>query len=219
MFGITRLRQLAEANKVVMVWTQVAPEIVTQLERGGLHDQADGIFLFRETLDEGVEWCENKVLVAAGIQDLTGVMEAAETQLQHVFPSLDCVSGLMKYLERRVVEAGEILIKQDDASDDMYFVESGLITIELELPDGRRMRLRSIRGGATVGEMGIYLGDTRTAYVVASRPSTVYRLSLQSLTEMRQKDPKVAALFHEWIARQLAERLRDNLRMFEALMD
>ncbi len=81
------------------------------------------------------------------------------------------------------------------------------------------MRLRSIRGGATVGEMGIYLGDTRTASVVASRHSTVYRLSLQSLTKMREKDPKIAALFHEWIARLLAERIKDNLRMFEALMD
>jgi sulfate permease, SulP family len=218
-FGITRLKQLAEANKILMVWTQIAPEIVAQLERGGLHDQTDDSFLFRETLDEGVEWCENKILAAEGIQDLTGVTEGAESQLQRVFPSLDCVSGLMKYLERRIVEEGEVLIKQDDPSDDMYFVESGLITVELELPNGQRMRLRSIRGGATVGEMGIYLRDTRTAYVVASRHSTVYRLSMQSLMKMREKDPRIAALFHEWIARQLAERIKDNLRMFEALMD
>ena len=107
-FGITRLKQLAEANNILMVWTQLAPEIVKQLERGGLHDRADNSFLFEELLDEGVEWCENKILAAEGIQDLTGVMEGAESQLQHVFPSLDCVSGLMKYLERRVLEAGEI---------------------------------------------------------------------------------------------------------------
>jgi SulP family sulfate permease len=218
-FGITRLKQLAEANKILMVWTQIAPDIVTQLERGGLHDQADDSFLFRESLDEGVEWCENKILAAEGIQDLTGVMERVESQLKQVFPNLDCVDGLMKYLERRVVEAGEVLIKQDDPSDEMYFVESGLVTIELEMPNGRRMRLRSIRGGATVGEMGIYLGGTRTASVVASRHSTVHRLSLQSLAEMRERDPQVAALFHEWIARLLAERITDNHRMFEALMD
>ena len=63
------------------------------------------------------------------------------------------------------------------------------------------------------------MGGTRTASVVASRPSTVYRLSLQSLTEMRERDPKIAALFHEWNARLLAERIADNHRMFEALMD
>jgi SulP family sulfate permease len=218
-FGIIRLKQLTEANKILMVWTHVSPEIVTQLERGGLHDHGDDSFLIQETLDEGVEWCENKLLAREGVNDLTGVIERVEAQLSHAFPGTEGVDRLMQYLERRKLEVGEYLMKQDEPSDDMYFVESGLVTIELELPNGRRMRLRSIRGGATVGEMGIYLGGTRTASVVASRPSTVYRLSLQSLAEMREKDPQIAALFHEWIARLLAERIADNNRMFEALMD
>ena len=218
-FGITRLKQLAEANKILMVWTQVAPEIVSQLERGGLHDQADSTFLIQHALDEGVEWCENQILASEGIPDLIGVNERIETQLQNAFPGLQDVGCLMKYLEHRKVGMGEYLMKQDEPSDEMYFVEFGLVTVELELPNGRRVRLRSISSGATVGEMGIYLEGTRTALVVASRPSTVYRLSLQSLTEMREKDPQVAALFHEWIARLLAERIADNHRMFEALMD
>ena len=218
-FGIMRLKQLAEANKILMVWTQVAPEIVSQLERGGLHDEADASFILQASLDEGVEWCENKILATHGIKDLTGVMERVESQLKSVFPGFQGVEHMMKYLERRVVEVGEYLMKQDEAPEEMYFIESGLVTVELELPNGRRVRLRSIRGGATVGEMGIYLGGTRTASVVASRRSTVYRLSHQSLEEMRENDPEIAALFHEWIARLLAERIADNNRMFEALMD
>jgi len=75
----------------------------------------------------------------------------------------------------------------------MYFVESGLVTVELELPNKQRLRLRSSRGGATVGEMGIYLEGTRTASVIASRPSTVYRLSSQALREMREKDPLIVS--------------------------
>ena len=81
------------------------------------------------------------------------------------------------------------------------------------------MRLRSIRGGATVGEMGLYLGNARTASVIASRPSSVYRLSADSLKKMQEQDPEAAALLHEWIARLLAERLTDNNRTIEALMD
>ena len=50
-----------------------------------------------------MEWCENKILAAEGIQDLTGVMEGVKSQLERAFPGLDCVTGLMKYLERRVV--------------------------------------------------------------------------------------------------------------------
>jgi len=76
-----------------------------------------------------------------------------------------------------------------------------------------------MRGGTTVGEMGLYLGTVRTASVLASRPSVVYRLSAESLKAMREQDPEVAALLHEWIARLLAERLADNNRTIEALMD
>jgi SulP family sulfate permease len=67
--------------------------------------------------------------------------------------------------------------------------------------------------------MGLYLGATRTADVVASRPSTIYRLSARSLQEMGEKEPQVAAYLHEWVARLLAERLADNNRTIEALMD
>jgi SulP family sulfate permease len=218
-FGITRLKQLTGADNILMVWTQVAAEIVTQMERGGLHDQSDESFIIKPTLDEGVEWCENKILATQGMNDLTGFIERVESQLKRVVPGLQGVDRLMKYLERRDVKVGEYLMKQDDPSEEMYFVESGLVTVELELPNKQRLRLRSIRGGATVGEMGIYLEGTRTASVIASRPSTVYRLSSQSLREMREKDPEIAALFHEWIARLLAERVADNNRMFEALMD
>jgi sulfate permease, SulP family len=218
-FGITRLKQLAQANQILMVWTHVAPDIVKQMERGGLHDNHDDSFLIQESLDEGLEWCENKLLAREGIDDLSGVFERVESQLQRAFPGLQEVERLMQYLEKRKLDAGEYLMRQDEPSDDMYFVESGLVSVELEMPNGRRMRLRSIRGGATVGEIGIYLGGTRTASVVVSRPSTVYRLSLQSLERMREKDPEIAALFHEWIARLLAERVAESNRMFEALMD
>lgn len=218
-FGIIRLRQLTEANNITIVWTHVSPDTASQLQRGGLHGPDDDGFIIHRTLDESVEWCENKVLATRGMDDLTGFIEPVESQLERAFPGLQGVERLMKYLERQDVEVGEYLMKQDEPAHEMYFVESGLVTVELELPNGQHVRLRSIRGGATVGEMGIYLEGTRTASVIASRPSTVYRLSLQSLRAMRENDPQVAALFHEWIARLLAERIADNNRVFEALMD
>jgi SulP family sulfate permease len=166
-----------------------------------------------------VEWCENRILAKQGMNDLTGFIERVEHQIKRVFPGLQGVDRLLKYLEKRELREGETLIKQDDHAEEMYFVESGLVTIELELPNNKRMRLRSIRGGATVGEIGLYLGNTRTASVIASRNSTVYRLTGRSLKEMQEKDPQIAALFHEWIVRLLAERIVDNNRIIEALME
>ena len=218
-FGITRLKQLTHANQILMVWTEVSADMIHQLERGGHIDRTDNSFIILPSLDEGVEWCENKILAEQGMADLTGFSERVETQLKHLMPGIQGVERLMKYLERREMQVGEYLMKQNEASEEMYFIESGMVTVELEMPKQKRLRVRTIRGGATVGEMGIYLGGLRTASVVASRQSIVYRLSLQALKEMRENDPEIAALFHEWIARLLAERVAHNNRMFEALMD
>jgi len=76
-----------------------------------------------------------------------------------------------------------------------------------------------MRGGTTVGEMGMYLGTVRTASVVADRPSKVYRLSRSALKEMERNDPELAAYLHRWMARLLAERLAENNRTIEALLD
>ena len=218
-FGITRLKQLMQSNGIQMVWTNVADPIRRQLERGGLVDDKDDSFIILPTLDHGAEWCENKLLAQEGITDLTGFIERMEAQLKRAFPGLPAIDRLMKYLERREVKQGEYLMRQGDPPAEMYFVEAGLVTAQLEFPDGQVLRLRSIRGGATVGEIGLYLESVRTASVVATRPSSVYRLSAQALKEMREKDSEVAALLHEWIARLLAERLADNNRTIEALLD
>jgi hypothetical protein len=36
---------------------------------------------------------------------------------------------------------------------------------------------------------------------------------------MESKDPEVASALHEWIAKQMAERMADNNRTIEALLD
>jgi sulfate permease, SulP family len=110
-------------------------------------------------------------------------------------------------------------MRQGDPPTEMYFIESGMVTAQLEAEGGQLVRLRSMRGGTTVGEMGMYLDAPRTASVIASRPSVIYRLSAASLKSMREQDPEAAALLHEWIARLLAERLTANNRTIEALMD
>lgn len=218
-FGITRLKQVIQANNILMVWTEVKPEIVKNLELGGLKDDTDNSFIIKPTLDEGVEWCENQILARQGMNDLSGFIEKVESQLRRVFPDLQSSDRLLQYLERRELREGEVLIKQGDPADEMYFVESGLVTIELKLPNNKHLRLRSIRGGAMVGEIGMYLQQERTASVSAARPSVVYRLSAESLKTMQMKDPEGAAQFHEWIVRLLAERIADNNQIIEALME
>jgi SulP family sulfate permease len=218
-FGIQRLIQLAQAEGAFLVWTQVSRTIQGQLERGGLVDDTDDSFIILPTLDHGVEWCENKILAGQGDANLTASVDLLGSQLKRAFPDIEAVDPLMKYLEQRVIPEGEYLMRKGDPPDEMYFVEEGMVTAQLQAEDGQVVRLQSMRGGTTVGEMGLYMGTPRTADVVATRSTTVYRLSAEALETMRRQDPEVAALLHEWIARLLAERLAANNRTIAALMD
>ena len=128
-------------------------------------------------------------------------------------------AGLWPYLERLELKEGTQLIRQDGPPDDVFVLESGRLRVEMVTPEGRRMRLRTMRPGVVVGEVALYTGVPRTADVVAETPSVVLRLSRASLDQMEAEEPELAAELHRWLAKTLAERLTDTLRAYDALLD
>jgi SulP family sulfate permease len=125
----------------------------------------------------------------------------------------------MTYLERITIEPGMYLIRQGDAADALYFLESGEVTTLLELGNGQTQRLRRQAGGTVLGELGLFLGVPRTASVVVELPSVAYRLSASSLAEMKRVDPDVAREFYEFLVRYMAERIVNCNRTIRALAE
>ena len=79
------------------------------------------------------------------------------------------------------------------------------------------MRLETMKSGRVIGELGFYLGQKRTAAVIADEPSTVYLLSSKNLAEMEKNSPEVASYFHQLIIQLLAERTTHLIRTVAAL--
>ena len=69
-----------------------------------------------------------------------------------------------------------------------------------------------------VGEMGLFLKQPRTATVVASKPSVLYRLSVNEYNRMMRDDPELAFYLHQWIGRVLSLRLAENNHTLEVLL-
>ena len=59
-----------------------------------------------------------------------------------------------------------------------------------------------------VGEMGLFLKQSRTATVVADERSILYKLSLNEYQRMMQDDPELAFQLHQWIGRVLSRSTR-----------
>jgi SulP family sulfate permease len=214
--SFTRMRQLASQHDIHLVITQVGASILHQMKLGGFHAD-DRVHIF-PTLDHGVEWCEN-MLLQKHERSTMFIQTSIKSQLRGTFPNPELVDKLLNYLERMEVDENFYLMRRGDAPESMYFIESGRLNVLIETDQGEMMRIRSIRSGTVVGELGLYLKSERTANVVASQKSVLYCLRLDSLKEMEAKDPDVASALHEWIARQLAERMADNNRAIEALLD
>jgi len=67
--------------------------------------------------------------------------------------------------------------------------------------------------------MGLYLKMPRTATVVADQPGVVYCLTLAALRRMEVEAPVLAAAFHHFMVRLLAERLLESNTTLNALLD
>jgi SulP family sulfate permease len=127
------------------------------------------------------------------------------------------IDRLTEFLEKVQVEAGEHLIQQGDEANDLYFVEWGEVTVYLDV-DGKQVRLQALGPGTVVGEFGLYLDAMRNASVIADYATTAYRLTRASLFEMKEKEPELAATFHEFMVRLLSERLTLVNRLVEAML-
>ncbi len=124
--------------------------------------------------------------------------------------------GNQQYFEQ-LLEEGYTLIEQGDSPKGLCFIESGEVTVLLELASGENIRVRTAGEGTVIGELGMYLNTPATASVITEKPSKIYFLFTETLQKMEKEDPEVATAFHRFIAQLLAERLVDNTRALKVL--
>jgi len=208
--SFVKVLRLAETGGFEVIFTGASDPVRAQLTRGGVV-ASEGLVSFEPDLDRGLQRCEDALLSAPG---LAAALEEHPAGGRDGLPP-----GLGAHLERLSLEAGEVLLHQDDPPGDVYVLESGRLGVETVTPEGTRIRLRTLRPGVVVGEVTLYTGVPRTADVVAEAPSVVLRISRGSIERLEAEEPELAAALHRWLATTLAERLRDTLGVVDALLD
>ena len=216
-FSFVRLKQIAETHQFHLVLTDLTTDKKHKLQRAGVSDQEDRVKFFIN-MDYGMEWCEDRLLATEGGSTIIR-SGSLRSQLKKLLPSSEKVDKFITYLERQDVKEHDIVISEGDRPDSMYFIDSGKLTTRLEVSKGKFIRLKSQGGGTMVGEMGLFLKQSRTATVIADQPSVLYRLSLESYNKMMQDDSDLAFHLHQWIGRVLAVRLAENNNTLEVLLN
>lgn len=214
--SFTRIEQLAETEQFHLVLTEIHPEIEKKLRRAGF-GAANQCIHFDSSLDHGMEWCEGELLRTEGSSSMPDAGSIRD-QLQSRLLSDEDVDRFMCYLEKKEVQQSQVLINKGDPPDSMYFVDSGELSAQLHVASGKTLRLRKQGAGTMVGEMSLFLKQARSATVVATESSELYRLSVDGYHKMMKEDPDLAFHLHQWIGHVLSTRLAENSQTLEVLM-
>ncbi|NNC42839.1 MAG: SLC26A/SulP transporter family protein [Acidimicrobiia bacterium] len=155
-------------------------------------------------LDYALEWCEEQILASSD----RGPTASLESRLRAATNGHADVDHLLSMFEHRVVPAATKLLVEGEASPGMYFIERGAVTVQLEKDRIEPLRLRGMRAGTVVGEIGLYLGAVCTATVVTDSECEVYQLHPERFRQLEEDGSAAAAALHRYIASTLADRLR-----------
>lgn len=124
------------------------------------------------------------------------------------------VAGLLEEIR---LPAGEVLFRQGDPGDSVYLLTSGTVKIRMKASGAAEREVARLEAGAILGEIGLLLGEPRTATAVGEEPALLWRISQAAFRNGLQRGDTWAHQFVLTTAQVLARRLEMAGRELTAL--
>jgi CRP-like cAMP-binding protein len=119
------------------------------------------------------------------------------------------IEGILAISRRLAFTPGAYLMRQGQAADGVFIVESGTADIMTALPGGGELTLASVNGGSVLGEMALLDGGVRSATVIARTPVDGYWIDRDAFRMLlAQRNPAVFAV-QGHITLALCRRVRE----------
>ena len=133
-----KLIQFAHESGLELVLTG---RLRSQLQVGGAQGPGEGPRLFAD-LDRGIEWCEDQII--AVLETPATAPASLADQLATIWPDRAQIDELLRPLQRREVAGGEHLLRQGDEPDQLFLLEAGQVTAQIEKPGSVPVRLETM---------------------------------------------------------------------------
>ena len=215
--SFVRLGQLARTANTTIILTQVSRPVFDQMEKGGLFAKNEAVWKLLPSLDLGIEWCEDQLLKTAD-RLAEAALSLPRFLRDNGFSAQDA-AALDAYVVRSRYATGDKLIRQGELSDALYFLESGVVAVQVNLDNRSWYRVAKLGAGSFVGEIGFYLQTPRTADVIIEEDATICCLSRSRADLLKGKVPQLASRLHEVLTNLLANRLVLTDRILKTLLN
>ncbi len=187
------LAELADdtcATGAALLWSGLDPSASAVLARA---ERADHASTF-DDLDAALEYAEDLLLS----QDDDPCVDEASPP-----PYSD---ELLSWFGARRVAAGDAILHEGDDSDELLVVVDGSVHVSRTDASGRMVRLRTLRPGAIIGEIGFLTGEARTATVTAETAVGLRVLTREQHVTLRREQPAVVIELYDHVLRSTAGR-------------
>ncbi|TYC98882.1 glutaminase A [Arthrobacter echini] len=165
-----------------------------------------------DTRTAAIEWCENELIGRYG-EDLLMPTEVEVGQCPALSPLRPAhIAALTHRMEERVYEKGQVVRRVGQSFGGVYFIVSGKILTSAPGPTGERLKLSTLSAGMTFGELALGSDDRQETTVKALERSRVEILTAQTIQEIEEEDPRLAAELWKALTRDAYARVDLYLR-------
>jgi CRP-like cAMP-binding protein len=114
-------------------------------------------------------------------------------------------------LQRRSLQAGELLLRQGDVGDQAFFLQRGRLLVFVTQGHTRSHRVAQLPAGTLVGESGLFGTLPRMAHVEALEPALVWALEAEALQRLAPQAPRLVLEVLRAAGALMARRTHANL--------
>ena len=141
-------------------------------------------------------------------QELATILRTSVPLMKGFAP--DQILVLLQICSMKNFKRGEILMESDTPSNEMYLILSGEVLVRTS----DNIPLARLSRPETVGEMGIFTGEPRSATVEVLKDGNFVLLSRADLLRVLAKEPAMAVRMYKNVVEILSNRLRnENLQV------
>lgn len=128
------------------------------------------------------------------------------------------LSSLRKVLaicSKVALDEGQVLCKKDDESNAMYVLLSGKLAVKIDTS----IPVATIEPVSSIGEMGVFTGEPRTATVQAIQKSALLLLHKYELNVLIKRDTEFGVRIMSKVIKILSERIANDNRKMQEFQD
>ncbi len=182
----------------------------------GLYERIEKQHVF-DAIDEALGWAEDHLLDDyIGRNRYSEEISLKSITMLSKFTDQD-LTILQSYLSTFTSTDGDIIFKQGDQADKLYFLIQGRVNIIIKIPGHPPKVIGNLCRGNIFGEMAIMDGKPRSASVVADGSIKCYTILVEDLFCLNTNHPILSYNLLIGIGLELSKRIRSLNRIISEL--